>query len=394
VNKTLLKSKPKINWTNTLFFLILPTVVVTGIIYLIQTKSLHGATFLFAFIYFIVSGLAITCGYHRLFAHVTYQASWPVRLFFLLFGAGAFQGSLLEWCSDHRNHHLFTDTDKDPYNPKRGFWFSHITWLFTLEKKRDFNNVKDLQKDPLIRFQHRYYKTVSIAIGFILPTAIAALWGDALGGLIIAAALRITLVHHSTFLINSLSHIAGKATYSDRTSSCDNWFTALLTFGEGYHNFHHKFPLDYRNGIRFFHFDPSKWLIRLLAYAGLTYNLKKVSWKRILECRLQMDEKRLRERIKQINQISSLKEETLRLLSLIQPSREAIFQAISKIEGLEKYYHELKNKRREFVSEKLVEYRRCVKQCKQQLASSKRDLKDTLNIWMHLVTKGAQLSFN
>lgn len=276
----------KINWLNTSFLILAPVIGVIGVVLFTVFGLVHWPTWVLAGAMLVATGLSITAGYHRLFSHKTYQAAWPVRVFFLLFGAAAFEGSVLEWSSDHRIHHRYTDTDKDPYSVKKGFWHAHIGWLFTLDTtKRDFSNVKDLQKSGLVRFQHRFYPLIAVIMGLGFPAAIASLWGDPLAGLIIAGALRITIAHHATFCINSLCHILGKQHYSDKISARDNWISALLTFGEGYHNFHHRFAGDYRNGIRFWQYDPTKWLIRGLSFVGLTSNLRRVPRELIAQAR-------------------------------------------------------------------------------------------------------------
>jgi len=134
-------------------------------------------------------------------------------------------------------------------------------------------------------------------VSFVIPTALAALWGDPWGGLFIAGFLRVVLNHHFTFSINSFCHMIGWQPYNDRDSSRDNWFLALVTYGEGYHNFHHKFPTDYRNGIKFYHWDPTKWLVKGLSKIGMTHTLRQISDDKILAARLRMDEKRVLQKI-------------------------------------------------------------------------------------------------
>jgi len=276
--------RKQINWTNTLFLTLTPIIGIVGTALLCAFSFVHWQTWVLAGAMLVAGGLSITAGYHRLFAHKTYKAAWPARLFFVLFGAATFEGSVFEWTTDHRDHHRYTDTDKDPYSVKVSFWHAHIGWLITLDvKKRHFSNIDDLKKSRLLRLQHRYYLLICTVMGFGFPTAIAALWGDPLSGFIVAGALRIFLGHHATFCINSLCHILGKRTYSDKMSARDNWVSALLTFGEGYHNYHHKFPIDYRNGIRFYQFDPTKWLIRGLSYIGLASHLHRVPRYRIIQ---------------------------------------------------------------------------------------------------------------
>lgn len=277
--KSLLK---RINWVNTLFLLFTTLIALIGTPLLIIYGFVHWPTWILAGVLTSVMGVSVTAGYHRLLSHKSYKAHGVVRAILLLLCCGVFEGSALEWCTDHRNHHRYTDTEKDPYNIKQGFWHAHIGWLITLDtSKRDFSNVADLQEDPLLRLQHQFFVPLSLLIGFVLPTVIASLWGDALAGFVIAGVLRVVVNHQFTFCINSVCHMFGKRTYSDQQSARDQWFTALFTFGEGFHNFHHQFPIDYRNGIRAYHFDPTKWLIRGLSYLGLTTDLKRVPQDRI-----------------------------------------------------------------------------------------------------------------
>ncbi len=270
--------RKRINWTNTLFLTLTPIIGIVGTALLCSFSFVHWQTWVLAGGMLLTTALSATAGYHRLFAHKTYKATWPVRLFFVLFGSATFEGSVFEWSTDHRDHHRYTDdTDKDPYSIKVSFWHAHIGWLLTLDtKKRHFNNIDDLKKSWMLRLQHRYYLIFCTVMGFVFPTAIATLWGDPLAGFIIAGALRITILHHATFCINSLCHFLGKRTYSEKISARDNWLSALVTFGEGYHNYHHRFPVDYRNGIRFYQYDPTKWLIRGLSYIGLASQLRRM----------------------------------------------------------------------------------------------------------------------
>src|SRR5207237_639872 len=132
-----------------------------------------------------------------------------------------------------------------------------------------------------------------IFVGLVMPTVIASLWGDWLGGFLLAGVLRTVMNHHFTFSINSFAHLFGKRPYSDQNTSRDSWVLALVTYGEGYHNYHHRFPSDYRNGIKAYHWDPTKWLIRSLEKTGQTYNLRLIPNETILRAKLKMDEKRI-----------------------------------------------------------------------------------------------------
>lgn len=368
----------KINWVTTLFLILTPLAGVIGTTFLAMHHAIMWPTIVLALIFTVISGLSITCGYHRLFSHLAYKAHWMVRFLFAIFGASAFEGSILEWCTDHRNHHRYTDTDKDPYNAKRGFWFSHLGWLIYLDPtQRDFSNVGDLTADPIVQWQHRHYVKLAICSGFLLPMVLAWLWGDLLGGLIIAGALRISINHHFTFCINSVCHIFGKTTYSDRNTAKDNWFTALFTYGEGYHNFHHKFPVDFRNGIRFYDFDPSKWLIGLLAAAGLANELKTVSQHRIIQCRIEMEESALHNSIKENSKFE--------LIPLLNQARDSVMQALAKLEDLEKSYNDLKQNRLAYVNDKWAEYKHLLRDYRTYLRKSKRDLNRSLKLWSKFI---------
>lgn len=156
-----------------------------------------------------------------------------------------------------------------------------------------YENTKDLARNPLVMHQHRYYFIWSIFSGIVLPVLIGALWGNALGAFLLSVCARITIVYHSTFCINSVCHMFGKATYDIYSTAKDHWFIALLTYGEGYHNFHHRFPSDYRNAVQWYQWDPSKWTICLLEKMGLVYDLKRVSNFRILEARLAGEHRRI-----------------------------------------------------------------------------------------------------
>ena len=238
-----------------------------------------GAWLLFVFL-LAVTGMSITSGYHRLWAHRTYQAHWSVRLVYILFGTMALQHSVLVWASQHRTHHRHVDdVDRDPYSAQRGFWFSHIGWILRNYPSgvNDFTNAKDLERDPMVMFQHRCY--VPLAVG---PQLRRAARRSASPSAIRSARccsgelLRLVVNHHLTFFINSLAHMWGSQPYTDENSARDNGALALITYGEGYHNFHHIFQNDYRNGVRWWQYDPSKWLISSLSWVGLASDLKRV----------------------------------------------------------------------------------------------------------------------
>ena len=271
----------RINWLNTIFLLSTPIFAIAGAIFHWSYFGAPGWTEALVFLsFYYACGLSITSGYHRLFSHRSHDASWPMVLFYSIFGAGSFQNSIIEWCSDHRNHHKGTDTETDPYSASRGFWYSHMIWVMIEEDTfvNDFANVKDLQASKIIRWQHRNIFLIGALSGLALPAAIGYLIGGiatAVGCLVWGGLVRVVFVQHGTFLINSAAHIWGDQPYSEENSSRDSFWLAFFTFGEGYHNFHHTFQADYRNGHKWYHVDPSKWWIKTFSLLGLNSNLKK-----------------------------------------------------------------------------------------------------------------------
>ena len=285
------------NWPIITFFTVMMGGALIGGPWYIHRYGVSVAEGVLAIFFVLATGLSITVGYHRLFAHSTFKANKLVQFLALFFGAAAFEQSALTWSSGHRDHHRYVDTDKDPYSIKKGFWYAHIGWMTLWQQQPDYNNSKDLLKNRLVMHQHNHYVLWGAFAGIILPVVLGALMGHALGGFIIAVCMRLTFVYHATFCINSVCHTFGKATYDIHASARDNWFAAILTNGEGYHNFHHRFSTDYRNGVRWYHWDPSKWTIALLGRLGWAWDLQKVSKFSILEARLAAENQVMRERL-------------------------------------------------------------------------------------------------
>ncbi|KAJ2380502.1 stearoyl-CoA 9-desaturase, partial [Coemansia sp. RSA 2559] len=234
-------------------------------------------TLIWAIAYYAFAGIGITAGYHRLWAHTAYSATYPLQVFLAFAGSAAVQGSIFWWARDHRVHHRYTDTTMDPYDALQGFWHCHIGWMLVKKDRRrlGYADTSDLKTDPLVRWQHKYYPLLVLLLGIVIPMSVAGIcWGDWRGGFFYATVVRMVLLHHATFCVNSLAHTIGRHTYDDVQTARDSWITAVVTMGEGYHNFHHQFPNDYRNAIRFYQYDPTKWFIRLASTLGLAYDLK------------------------------------------------------------------------------------------------------------------------
>ncbi|KAH9952463.1 delta9-fatty acid desaturase [Russula dissimulans] len=261
------------------------------------TTKLRWETAIFSVFYYFVTALGITAGYHRLWAHRSYNASKPLQYFLAAAGAGAMEGSIKWWSRGHRAHHRYTDTELDPYNAHRGLLWSHIGWMIVKPRRKPgVADVSDLSKNEVVRWQHRWYVWLIILMGLGLPTVIPGLlWGDWRGGYVYAGAARLVFVHHSTFCVNSLAHSLGDAPFDDKHTPRDHVVTAIVTLGEGYHNFHHQFPSDFRNAIRWYQYDPTKWFIAVCSWLGLASHLKVFSDNEVKKGQLTMQLKRLRE---------------------------------------------------------------------------------------------------
>ena len=271
------RTQADIIWGNVIFLSLTPILALLGVGWWF-TNATFSWTPIVAFVaLFFATGIGITAGYHRLFSHRSYKASFPVKLVLSVLGAAAFENSAVEWCSDHRRHHRMVDTDDDPYDARRGFWYSHILWICRKGRHDgDLSNVKDLLKDPVASWQHKHYLTIGIGFNLLVPLALGVWTGDILSMLIWACVARIVAVHHTTFLINSWAHMFGTQPYSIKNTARDSIWLAFLTHGEAYHNYHHAFETDYRNGRAWYHWDPAKWLIAGLSVIGLTKDLRRI----------------------------------------------------------------------------------------------------------------------
>jgi stearoyl-CoA desaturase (delta-9 desaturase) len=334
-----------------------------------------------ALVYFVVAAMSITVGYHRLIAHRSFACRPWVKAAFLVVGSAAWQGSAMEWASDHVRHHGHTDTHKDPYNIKQGVWHAHIGWLFW---QRDIGDVPGfLSEDRLIMLQHRYYVPLAIFTSFVVPYLIAGT-----GGLLLAGVVRIVAGHHITWLVNSWAHIGGNRPYNPHVSAADNWMVALFTFGEGWHNYHHTFPNDYRNGIGPWAWDPSKWLVWTMSKLGVAWDLKSVAptvrWKKRVAGLMEYAEqdpdslKRLRETKADLER--QLEQSRVRLQSLLSDSLD-----------FEQAAHESFRESRERVSQYLTERQEALTQRSRQKLERACDVLDNLDVYQSLLDSVASL---
>ncbi|XP_072938806.1 acyl-CoA Delta-9 desaturase-like [Epargyreus clarus] len=276
------KRKLQIVWRNVILFLMLHLGAVYGA-YLFLTKAMWTTRFFAVFLY-LCSGLGITAGAHRLWAHKSYKARLPLRLLLTLFNTIAFQDSVLDWARDHRMHHKYSETDADPHNATRGFFFSHVGWLLVrkhpeIKAKGHTVDMSDLWADPVLRFQKKHYLVLMPLCCFILPTFIPTLWGETLwNGYFVCAIFRYVYVLNVTWLVNSAAHKWGSKPYDKNINPVETKPVSLVVLGEGFHNYHHTFPWDYKTAeLGYYSLNLSKLFIDSMAMIGWAYDLKTVS---------------------------------------------------------------------------------------------------------------------
>lgn len=310
------------------------------------------ASFVLFFVTWVASGFAITAGYHRLFAHNSYKARPVYEWICLIASSLSVQASALQWSHDHRLHHSHVDTDKDPYNINKGFWYAHIWWLFTYNERIDERIVKDLVNNPRVMFQHRHYVLVTLFVNLAV-FGIGCLFVSPLASFVGGVLLRIFAIHHCTWFINSLCHVWGARTYAKELSAVDNAVLALLTFGEGYHNYHHTIANDYRNGIRWYHFDPTKWIIWTCSKLGIVSDLHWINDIKLRQRLVKKDRNLLLDRIK--HEIDETAKELQQKLDTLSESFEDKAKALmAKIRELK----ETTEERRKFLEIEIWQLRK------------------------------------
>ena len=352
--------KPPINWINSLGLILVPVLAVLIVPYYWITVGFNTFEWICGIVFILLCGLAITGGYHRLWAHKTYKGNAIYRFFWAYWGACAAQNTIIEWASDHRVHHKYVDViGRDPYCIKQGFFFAHMGWILRDYNKNDFSNVEDLKKEKIVMWQHNNYLKILFFSNIIVPLILGSInyiiiGGNFWGVFVFAGIFRFVFNHHATFLINSACHYFGNRPYSTKNSSRDNFLLALFTFGEGYHNYHHSFQSDYRNGVKLWHFDPTKWMIFLCSFLGMTTNLKRTANKQILKQ-------------KELNKIEKYRDSFYKKFNIL-PSNEIY-------EQLEKSFSDCKQALNEWIisSQKLFNEARInkISQQKKLLAESK-----------------------
>jgi stearoyl-CoA desaturase (delta-9 desaturase) len=222
---------------------------------------------------YIATGMGITLAYHRLLTHRGFTVPKLVEYALAVVGVLALQGGPIEWVAQHRAHHAHTDADGDPHDSHRGMPWAHVEWLFRRNKDRVAPEDRprwaaDLAKDPFYRFIEKYNVMCTVVLGLILLAIGGPSW------VVWGIFARLVFTYHCTWLVNSASHGVGYQAFRTGDRSTNNWWVAILTFGEGWHNNHHAFPFSARHGLRWFEFDPTFWTIKVMAWLRLARNVK------------------------------------------------------------------------------------------------------------------------
>jgi len=268
--------KLKINYSNVITMAVIHLAGLYGIAFISES---HTLTICLAVLLYFLTGISITGGLHRFWSHRSYDAARPLQIFYLFFSTMALVGSVIWWCRDHRIHHKYSDTDLDPHDANKGLWWSHIGWLFFNKPRSIIEAGKkipmdDLLSDPMLRFQHKNYLWLSLLLGLGFPTAVATLWHDPMGGLMVAGFVRIMAKLHATLAINSFAHAVGSRPFRPDILPVENHILSLFAHGEGYHNYHHAYQYDWKASENLRCLNLTGWFIWSNYKIGLAKNLK------------------------------------------------------------------------------------------------------------------------
>jgi stearoyl-CoA desaturase (delta-9 desaturase) len=236
---------------------------------------------------YLLTGLGITVGYHRLFTHRSFQTTRAVQFVLAVLGSMAAQGPLLTWVATHRRHHRHSDRGGDPHSPHghgrslrgvlRGLWHAHLGWVLGSNGAAGGCHVPDLSRSAMLRRVSMLFP-LWVALGLLIPAAVAGLltlsWWGALLGLLWGGGARMFLVHHVTWSVNSVCHLWGRRPFRSKDQSRNNVVFGVLALGEGWHNTHHAFPTSARHGLRWWQLDASYYVIRVLAWLRLAWNVR------------------------------------------------------------------------------------------------------------------------
>ncbi|XP_069123114.1 stearoyl-CoA desaturase 5-like isoform X2 [Argopecten irradians] len=279
------KPPMKIVWRNVVIFAILHLAALYAVTLIPRSQPL---TWVWSVMYFMLAGMGVTAGAHRLWSHRSYKARTPLRVLLAVCQSAALQNDIFDWVRDHRVHHKYSETDADPHNATRGFFFSHIGWLLVKKHpkviaKGKLISLQDLYDDPVVMIQKRFYKLSVLLMCFIVPTIVPwYFWGETLwNSFYLASILRYTVVLNSTWLVNSAAHMWGSKPYDRTINPSNNLAVVFCAFGEGFHNYHHVFPHDYATSEFGLRYNFTTMFIDFFALLGLVSDRKVISPKTI-----------------------------------------------------------------------------------------------------------------
>ncbi len=258
-------------------FLVVPFVALVSAAPLAWGWGLTWRDVIIATVMYAISGMGVTIGFHRYLTHRGFRAGRPLRIALAIAGSLALEASPIQWVADHRRHHRFSDKPGDPHSPWRygtslraltkGFFYSHVGWLYEWERTDEKRYAPELVADPDISFVSRTF-SLWVAVSLLVPPLVGGLWGwswkAALTAFLWGGLARIALLHHVTFAINSVCHITGRRPFRTRDRSQNVWWLAILSFGESWHNFHHAEPTSARHGVRLLEIDISAMTIKVM----------------------------------------------------------------------------------------------------------------------------------
>lgn len=282
----------KLQWIPTIVLCIYPLLLIIFAVIFLMNCEFKTSYLWLAIVTYYCANISIGIGVHRLWSHNSYKTKKWIEIILALLSAGTLQGPILAWASDHYRHHTHTDKEQDPHSPLQyknkfiGFLWSHIGWMMLSKdsiKSIDKVALKKLAANKVIMWQYRNYWTIAIIMNAVLPPIIGFLmFGNLVGAIaaFIFMGLARAFQQHMTFCVNSFSHFVGSRPYIDNTAR-DSWWLFPLLLGENWHNFHHAFARDYRNGVKWYHPDVHKWIIALLEKVGLAHDLVRTPKERI-----------------------------------------------------------------------------------------------------------------
>ncbi len=250
----------------------LTTIHIAALFALLPSNFSWTAVGLAIFLHWVTGGLGITLGWHRLVTHRSFQTPKWVEYFLVFCGTLAMEGGPITWVGEHRNHHLHSDQEQDLHNSQKGFWWSHMGWMLYKSSIEDEVErlTRDINGDPVYQFLEKYFVLIQILLGVLLY--LIGGWPFVVWGVFV----RLVLVYHSTWFVNSATHKFGYRTYEsgDRSTNC--WWVALVAYGEGWHNNHHAFPHSARHGMKWWEIDMTWMMIQLLQSLGLAWKVRLV----------------------------------------------------------------------------------------------------------------------